>query len=162
MIKRWFEYDPYASRMKVSAGIVLILNKSKILLAHPTKSKWYETYSVPKGGVDEGEETIDAALRELREETSLVIDKGMISNPKDPIEIIYQNKQGKKYKKLVLYTVYINSLSEVNMDSEIIDKSRLQIKEIDWCGFLDKKEASLRIFHRMYNLLDLINDSTTK
>jgi len=156
MIRRWFEYDPFKDKIKVSGGIILILNGSKILLAHPTKSKWYETYSVPKGGVDEGESEMDAAIRELREETSLVVTKDMISNPKDPIIIDYQNKQGKKYKKLVLYKVYINNLSEVGMTSDILDRGKLQLKEIDWCGFLDKKEAQLRIFHRMVSLLDLI------
>lgn len=156
MIKKWFDYDPFKDRMKVSGGIILILNKSKILLVHPSKAKWYETYSVPKGGVNEGESEIDAAIRELQEETSLIVTKDMITNPKDPIIIEYQNKQGKKYKKLVLFTVYINNISEVGMEKETMDKSKLQLKEVDWCGFLDKKEAQLRIFHRMSSLVELI------
>src|ERR1017187_2463293 len=85
MIRRWYEYDPMKDKIKVSAGIVLILNGSKILLVHPSKAKWFGTYSVPKGGVNVGESDIDAALRELREETSLVVSKNMISNPNDPI-----------------------------------------------------------------------------
>ncbi len=156
MIKKWFDYDPFKDRVKVSGGIILILNKSKMLLVHPTKAKWYETYSVPKGGVNDGESEIDAAIRELQEETSLLVTKDMITNPKDPIIIEYKNKQGKKYKRLVLFTVYINNISEIGMSSEVMDKSKLQLKEVDWCGFLDKKESQLRIFHRMYSLLDLI------
>lgn len=156
MIRRWFEYDPFKDKVRVSGGIVLILNGSKILLVHPSKSKWYGTYSVPKGGVNEGESEIDAAIRELWEETSLVITKDMISNPKDPIIIEYQNKQGKKYKKLVLFKVYINNLNAVGMTTDFVDRSKLQLKEVDWCGFLDRKEAQLRIFHRMTDLLDLI------
>lgn len=156
MIRRWFEYDPYQDKVRVSGGIILILNNNKILLVHPTKSKWFGTYSVPKGGVNEGESEIDAAIRELKEETSLVVTKDMISNPSDPIIIEYQNKQGKKYKKLVLFKVYINKLSDIGMSGEIMDKSKLQLKEVDWCGFLGKKEAQSRIFHRVIGLLDLI------
>jgi ADP-ribose pyrophosphatase YjhB (NUDIX family) len=156
MIRRWYEYDPMKDKIKVSAGIVLILNGSKILLVHPSKAKWFGTYSVPKGGVNPGESDIDAALRELREETSLLISKDMISNPNDPIIIDYADKQGKKYKKLVLFKVYITNTSEVSMNSETIEKKRLQLKEVDWSGFLDKNEAQSKIFHRMFELLDLI------
>ncbi len=155
-IKKWFDYNQ-PDKLKVSGGIVLILNGTKILLAHPTKSKWYETYSVPKGGVDDGESEMDAAIREIREETSLIVTKDMIVNPDDPIIINYKNKAGITYKKLVLYKIYINNIGEVGMTSEILDKSNLQLREVDWCGFLDKKEAQLRIFHRMVSLLDLID-----
>ena len=156
MIENWFDYSPFKDKVKVSAGIILVLNNSKILLVHPTKSKWYETYSVPKGGVNKGESNIDAAIRELKEETSLIITANMVSNLKDPIIIEYKNKNGKKYKKLVLYKVYINSLNDIGMITEVVPKDKLQLEEVDWCGFLDKKEANLRIFHRMINLLDLI------
>lgn len=154
-IKRWFEYGN-TSDLKVSAGIILILNKRKILLLHPTKSKWYGTYSVPKGGVNPGESNIDAAIRELNEETSLNITKDMISNLEDPIIIDYQNKSGKKYKKLVLFKVFINSTSEIGLKKEILDRDMLQLTEVDWGGFLDIEEGELRIFHRMHSLLDLI------
>jgi hypothetical protein len=81
----------------------------------------------------------------------------MISNQNDPIIIEYKNKNGKKYRKLVLYKVYINNISEIGMYSEILTKDKLQLKEVDWCGFLDKKEAQIRIFHRMISLIDLIS-----
>lgn len=153
MIKRWTDYT---TELKISAGIVLILNKKKILLVHPTKAKWYETYSVPKGGIESGESDIDAAIRELREETSIELNPNLISNPSNPIEIFYENKQGKKYKKLILFTVYISKVEDIGLKSEGVDRMKLQLSEVDWCGFLDKKEAKLRIFHRMYKLLDLI------
>lgn len=157
MIRKWFEYDPFKDMVKVSGGIILILNGRKILLVHPTKSKWYETYSVPKGGVNKGESEIDAAIRELREETSIVVSKEMISNPNNPIIIEYKNKDGKKYKKLVLFRIDINDISEVGIKAESLGRDKLQLSEVNWCGFLDKKEAKLRIFHRMSSLLDLIS-----
>lgn len=158
MISRWFDFDPFESKMKKSAGIIIILKGQKVLLCHPTNSRWFGTYSFPKGGLEKGETEIDAAIRELREESSVIIDKSKITNPNSPIIIDYINKKGeKKYKQLYLYTVYINDISEIGLDSEIIPKEKLQLSEIDWCGFLPKQEAKHRIFHRVVHLLDMIN-----
>jgi ADP-ribose pyrophosphatase YjhB (NUDIX family) len=158
MISRWFDFDPFESKMKKSAGIIIILKGQKVLLCHPTNSRWFGTYSFPKGGLEKGETEIDAAIRELREESSVIIDKSKITNPNSPIIVDYINKKGeKKYKQLYLYTVYINDISEIGLDSEVIPKEKLQLSEIDWCGFLPKQEAKHRIFHRVVHLLDMIN-----
>lgn len=155
-IDKFFEFEPFESKIKKSAGVIIILKNEKVLLCHPTRSKWFGSYSFPKGGIEEDESTLDAALRELKEETSVVINKNKISNIKDPIIVDYVNKKGIKYKTITLYTVYINDVSEINLPSEIIDLERLQVEEIDWAGFLTKSEASVRIFHRISHLLDLI------
>ena len=78
--------------MKISSG-TCILYKNKILFCHPTNGSWINTYSPAKGGVDEGEKIIDAAIRETKEEIGINIDIEQISNPNNPIEIIYYNKK---------------------------------------------------------------------
>jgi 8-oxo-dGTP pyrophosphatase MutT (NUDIX family) len=143
--------------MKKSAGIIIILNDNKILLSHATGSRWYQTYSFPKGGIEKDEKKVDAAIRELQEETSIVVTKAQISNPNEPIIVNYTDKYGETYKRLYLYTVYINDISEIGLESEIVPLENLQIEELDWCGFLDKDQALPRIFNRVLHLLDLIN-----
>lgn len=155
-IKKWFNYDPFESRVKVSAGVIVILRNEKLLLCHPTGHKWFDSFSFPKGGVDVDESTIDAALRELREETSVIVDKSQIENLENPITVNYKNKKGVKYKKVILFIARINSVSDIGLDSDVIQRERLQLEEVDWAGFLTKEDAKIKIFHRFAHLLDLI------
>jgi len=143
--------------MKKSAGVIIILNNTKILLSHATNARWEKTFSFPKGGIEKDEKKKDAAIRELMEETSIVITKEQISNPDDAIIVNYIDKAGINYKRLYLYTVYIEDISEIGLESEIVPIEKLQADELDWCGFLTKEEAKDKIFNRVEHLLDLIN-----
>lgn len=58
--------------MKKTAGIFLVKNDGSILVGHPTNHD-KDFFSIPKGGVDDGEELIDAAIRETFEETNVDI-----------------------------------------------------------------------------------------
>jgi 8-oxo-dGTP pyrophosphatase MutT (NUDIX family) len=142
--------------MKKSAGVIIILNNNKILLSHATNARWEKTFSFPKGGIEKDEKKKDAAIRELMEETSIVITKEQISNPDDAIIVNYIDKAGINYKRLYLYTVYIEDISEIGLESEIVPVENLQADELDWCGFLTKEEAKDKIFNRVEHLLDLI------
>ena len=142
-------------KMKVSAGTAIIY-KDKILLCHPTKSKWTNTFSPPKGGLDKGETLIEAALRETREEVGIRLTPSQISNIDDPMEFIYTNAKGIVHKKVYIFVVKIRNLSEIKLEFETLSKSKLQVSEVDWAGFLTKEEASNKIFFRFNKLLDLI------
>ena len=139
--------------MKKSCGIIVILNE-KILLCHPTNSRWEGTYGVPKGKVEEGEEEIDCAVREFFEETGIKIDKEKLNT----CSIIpYSNYQtGEIYKTLHLYVHKIDQLSDIGLNAEVIPQSQLQIKEIDWCGFLTKEEALIKMFSKQISVLDFL------
>jgi len=65
-------------RSAVSAGILLFRRRGgviEVFLAHPGGPFWARrdvgAWTIPKGVVDEGENLLDAARRELREETGL-------------------------------------------------------------------------------------------
>jgi 8-oxo-dGTP pyrophosphatase MutT (NUDIX family) len=139
--------------MKKSCGIIVLYN-DKILLCHPTKSKWTGTYGVPKGRIEIGEEIIDCAVREFFEETGIKINKSVLNSS---TIIQYRNYQTQEiYKELHLYIHRINHLSEIGLELEIIPQIQLQQSEIDWCGFLTKEEASIKIFPKQISILNFL------
>jgi 8-oxo-dGTP diphosphatase len=50
-----------------SAGGIVLNREGKMVLVH----QWGNTWSFPKGGVERGESLLEAAIREIREETGL-------------------------------------------------------------------------------------------
>jgi predicted NUDIX family NTP pyrophosphohydrolase len=81
-----------------SAGILLfriVQGTPEVLLVHPGGPFWIHkdigAWSIPKGGMEEGESTLDAAKRELEEETGIKTDGEFIelSSVKQGNKIIY-------------------------------------------------------------------------
>lgn len=142
--------------MKISAGTIIKFN-NKLLFCHPTNSSWSGTYSPAKGGVDDGETILDAAIRETKEEIGITIEKSMISNTGEPIKITYLNAKKNIHKIVFLYMVEIKSLSEIGLKDEVVPKKQLQLEEVDWAGFLSKKEIKEKSFHRFLPLLEIIS-----
>jgi ADP-ribose pyrophosphatase YjhB (NUDIX family) len=133
--------------MEISAGFVIIQD-NKILLAHPTGSKWFGTYSIPKGKVEENETILEAAIRETKEELGIEVDGSELTE-NDKRYINYIDKDGETYKRVYYYVVEPIDLIRV-------DNTNLQKKEVDWAGFLTKEEAEKRIFGRFKSLLDYL------
>ena len=133
----------------ISAGILLIYD-NKVLLCHPSNNYWTNTFSPPKGHVEEGESSEEAAIRECYEETSIVVKREQLGKQ---FTVNYTNKD-ELYKVVHLFLVEINSLAEVSMDSEVVDKRDLQIEEVDWCGFMTKSEALKHLFWRFKNVIE--------
>ncbi len=58
--------------MKTSCGVLIINEFNEIFVGHSTGNKFFD---IPKGLLDEGETPIDCAIRECKEESSIVLDK---------------------------------------------------------------------------------------
>jgi putative (di)nucleoside polyphosphate hydrolase len=66
--------DPTALPYRPGAGIMLINREGKVFVAQRIDST-LEAWQMPQGGLDEGEDPQDGALRELEEETGITRDK---------------------------------------------------------------------------------------
>ena len=134
------------AKLALSAGLVIIQD-GKILLAHPTNAGWMGTFSIPKGHVEEGEELIDAAIRETSEEVGIDIDKKDVVS--GPHLADYTDKRGKLFKRVYFYVVN---------PSQKIKKSdlKLQKDEVDWAGFMSEDDAKKRILGRLHAVLKYV------
>ena len=137
--------------MKISAGII-IRYKDSILLCHPTNAPWKDSYSFPKGLVEDDEDLIDAAIRECFEETGIRVTREQIVN-----RFVVQYKKGRNFfKKVYIYQINIDSLGELELTNEVVDKSQLQLEEVDWAGFVPKQQVEEKIFWRFKPILNEI------
>lgn len=137
--------------MRISAGVA-IYYKDKILLIHPIKTPMHGTWSVPKGEIEKGETPLEAALRETHEEVGIHLDPDSIVN--EPRIFNYTNKKNITFKKVYLFTLCIESLSELNLDTEMVPQKNLQKSEVDMAMFFTKNNAKDYMFWRFRPLLD--------
>lgn len=137
------------ARTAVSSGLLLFRRTGKALevfLAHPGGPFWARrdvgAWTIPKGVVDEGEDLLDAARREFREETGIVAQPPFI-----PLGSIKQ-KAGK--------TVHAWAW-EGDADADMIVSNTAQTEwprgsgrqvtfpEIDRCAWFDMSTADAKI-----------------
>ena len=125
--------------LRSGVGIVLLNNQNKVFVAKRIdnpKNFW----QMPQGGIDEGESYYEAALRELKEETSIVsvelikeIDKKLTYIlPDHLIGIIWKGKfKGQIQKWFVMK--FIGNESEINIKTkkpEFLDWKWINIENL--------------------------------
>ena len=96
--------------MQKNSTVALIsANKLLLLKRGPTAPWMPEKYCLPGGGVEDNESLIDAAVRELREETNIVLH----SNELTPLEVKYHSGYSK-----TIFVCNQDGLYEVNLNWE--------------------------------------------
>lgn len=63
--------------MKTSCGIIIVNEQNEIFMGHSTGNKFYD---IPKGLLDPGENELDCAIRECKEETSIEIAPSLLQD----------------------------------------------------------------------------------
>lgn len=123
----WKPTRPYRQasiKGRYKAGVVLINSTNEVLLVQNCGEKW----SFPKGNVEPFEDAKSAAVRELREETGIVIDKSIL-------------KLTARYYKHVYFICSISPNKTYNT-SLIMDKN--EITGIGWFC-IDKLTCSINL-----------------
>ena len=111
--------------MRVGVGIVILNNKNQVFVGK-RKDNPGDKWQMPQGGVDDGENYVDAAYRELKEETSIesvaLIKEldGLISYKLPPhlLGIIWRGKFKGQQQKWFLMK-FLGQDSEINIKTKI-------------------------------------------
>lgn len=140
---------------ETSAGI-LLYHGDKVFLTHSggLHMKNQDKWAIPKGHVEEGEQTLDTAIREFQEETGIVI-------PDHTRFFCIGETESKSKKKVIIYA-YEGSGEEKFGGSNMIDfewprKSGniIQIPENDKGEWFTLEEAYKKIYE--YQRIFLLN-----
>ncbi|CAN5121858.1 NUDIX hydrolase [soil metagenome] len=123
-------FSHFSSAKRLSCGIVILNPDRELLLCHVTGQNHWD---LPKGGLDAGESTLAAALRETREETGLRLEAHTL---RDLGRFTYTGK-----KDLHLYATLLPrfELGALHCESHFADRSSgKRLPEMDgyqWAAF---------------------------
>ena len=155
MIKTFSDFLNEKKKNWAGAGVAIVYD-AKILLVHPANGSWVKPImGIPKGGIEDGEDLLHAALRELKEETGIDLSADKLEPNVETVEIF--NKDGKYQHSLHYFVCRINDLSEIGLDSLTVPKTQLQKEEVDWAGFINIKEAYGKISRAQLIILDRLS-----
>lgn len=144
--------DIKPSAIKNAAGVAIVWQDS-ILLVHPTGASWQKnTLGIPKGGIEPGEDPIESAVRELREEVGISIDPSRLES--EPLVANNYDKDGKLKWQLIYFVLRINDPTEVGLKDSRVPNSQLQIEEVDWAGFVPINVAYSKMHRPQLIILD--------
>jgi 8-oxo-dGTP pyrophosphatase MutT (NUDIX family) len=131
----------------VSCGVVMLNTRGDVLLCHATETTHWD---VPKGAADPGESPREAALRELVEETGIVLDAARL---KDLGRFVYRRD-----KDLHLFAVRVTE-DEVKLENCVCESyfprysDGTMIPEMDayrWVSPTDVDQFASRSLARLF------------
>ena len=118
---------------RTAVRLVVLDDQETVLLFHtqdpdhPDLGTWWE---LPGGGVDPGETYLDAAVRELREETGILASAGQIGAPTWRRRASFKHRQRRHLQDEVVVTVRLDGPGPAVDESE-----RLDYEKEDYFGF---------------------------
>jgi ADP-ribose pyrophosphatase YjhB (NUDIX family) len=116
-------------------GGIIVKHKDKVLLCkRGPKESLPNEWSIPSGHLEKGEDPIEGALREFKEETNLKINGKL-----DLVGLLHIYKNNLKNKKGVMFVFYYNSKSKLIPD---LDKAKDGHEHTD-CNYFDKNEIPI-------------------
>jgi len=134
------------------SGVALICD-NRLLLVHASKYQGQnKKWSIPKGHI-EGTDSLGSALKELEEETGIILDK----NFNEKIEFDYI--KGGVHKVMDVF-VYLRDKSEFKkyLNRWKIKSEYLDIDEIIDSKFFEISTCKKRIDSTMLNLIDILDN----
>lgn len=145
--------------MVTTCGFYIINKEKKLLICHPTKHP-DTIWSIPKGMKDKGENELDAAKRELFEETNIHYDL-LSTNIISQIEFPKFSHPNWKKGKKELFSILLHcdtDFSEFELKCESYVNEDLDFPEIDEFKWVELEEAHNYLHYTQQCNLQAIKD----
>jgi predicted NUDIX family NTP pyrophosphohydrolase len=145
--------------MKKSAGILIYRKKNgniQIFLIHPGgpfwKNKDLNSWSIPKGEIENEENLKDTAIREFEEETGIVLTN------KDKENIFYLGEVKNKNKIVYIFALEKDLGDEVKVQSNLVKTKFGEFPEVDKGQYFNLEEAINKLVSYQKNLIKILKD----
>ena len=140
-------------KQKVTAAVVIINKAGDILACHATNKNRDKGFDFPKGLVEPGETDVQAALRELREETSIVL------SASDLIDVGVHPHNKEKDIHLFLYKTEDIPNQTTLICQSFFELNGRQIPECDFFEIIPKSERHKfnRVLQNKFDIIDSMN-----
>jgi 8-oxo-dGTP pyrophosphatase MutT (NUDIX family) len=138
--------------VRYTCGLFLIDSRDKILLVHPTGHR-PDSWSIPKGVAEVGEDFFDAAWRELREETGLDLKAYLPAMTQ--VRPLPPFAYGKANKTLVPFAIWLDrDMSDVHLYCEsMVDEKFPENDDFQWVSL---PELLPLVHHTQYSAAQLL------
>src|ERR1035437_5674705 len=123
--------------MEYTCGTFFVSKDNKLLICHPTNAP-KNSWSIPKGLRDKDESSLDAAIRELKEETGIMVGQVIL------IDECHVYKTGKKTLIPHYHKSEIDSIEYKLVCSSIVklkDREFPEVDRFDWVTIEDAKKV---------------------
>jgi len=129
---------------KISAGL-LLTDGTKLLVCHVTGRNFYD---IPKGLVDDGEEPAAACIREVREETNLLIKREIITDLG-----VYEYTRDKDLHLFLLHRRDLPDTGSMGCSSFFINKAGHRLPEVDGYRYIAFGEKEIYLTRSMAGVI---------
>ncbi len=132
---------------KMSAGLILT-DGDKFLVCHVTGRNHYD---IPKGLVDAAEDPVTACIREVEEETGLVIGQERL------VDLgVFEYYRGKDLHLFLLVDKALPNTVDMTCRSFFRDKKGKRIPEVDGCKYIGFDSKHLYMTENMVRVIQSV------